>query len=102
MEDDHVISMENWDGVSLHVAPPSPVVLPLDSSAPGKGEVLALSNNVMSSTSPGKNPHLFSKINALNFIRKIALNISWERKRPGDGRRHPPQEASCSYTASSK
>lgn len=77
--EDHVISMENWDGKSLDVAPLSPAVVSASSSPLWK--VPTLPSNATSHTFPGKRSHIlnFSKEYVLNSTRKTAYHIPWQR-----------------------
>jgi hypothetical protein len=57
VEDDHVVSMENWDGKSLRIAP---LGVSLGLLSPEKVKVTA-SSQAMSSASLGKGPRFFCK-----------------------------------------
>ncbi|OJA20637.1 hypothetical protein AZE42_09915 [Rhizopogon vesiculosus] len=54
VEWNQVVSMENWDGKSLYVAPLSAVVVSMGSLSPEKGKYTASSSQVVFSTSTGK------------------------------------------------
>jgi hypothetical protein len=79
--EDHIISMENWDGKSLQVAPLSPDVISASLSSPKKTVVPKSPSKAMFPTSLGKDLHFFSsnKEYLLNSIRKTTLNIAWQR-----------------------
>lgn len=98
--EDHIVSMENWDGKSLNVAPLSPAVVSPSSSPLWK--VPTLPSKATSHTSPGKSSHIFnfSKEYVLNYTRKTAYHIPWQRQ--GKGTRHIPKRAFCSCTKNSR
>jgi hypothetical protein len=79
--EDHIISMENWDGKSLQVAPLSPDIISASLSSPKKTVVPKSPSKAMFPTSLGKDLHFFSsnKEYLLNSIRKTTLNIAWQR-----------------------